>query len=76
MDRVLSNLDSTNVIKKSMPKIIDAFVMVYGEENRDIITEKLNNIIVVGYYNTDALFSLLYDEEHSLSDEHFILLNL
>ncbi len=69
MDRVLSNLDSTNVIKKSMPKIIDAFVMVYGEENRDLITEKLNNIMVVGYYDTDALFSLLYDEEHFLTDD-------
>ncbi len=69
MDRVLSNLDSTNVIKKSMPKIIDAFVMVYGEENRDLITEKLNNIMVVGYYDTDALFSLLYDEEHLLTDD-------
>ncbi len=69
MDRILSNLDSTNVIKKSMPKIIDAFVMVYGEENRDLITEKLNNIIVVGYYNSDALFSMLFDEEKTITAE-------
>ena len=74
-------IDITRSVSRVMNDIIDPehlklarklkeLVGVY-EENRDLITEKLNNIIVVGYYNTDALFSSAEKNDKGKSSGRF-----
>lgn len=69
MNNILKILDSTNTIKKNMPKIIDAFVSVYGEDKREFITDKLNNTIIIGYYDSNTLSHLLTTEYKNITDE-------
>lgn len=69
MDSFVQNLDATNVIKNNLPKIIEVFIEFYGEEYRDLITEKLNNTIILGYYNSETLFSLIYDEKQKIFNQ-------
>lgn len=53
-------LEPTKTIEQSLPKIIEAFVTFYGEENRAYIEEKFNNLIIVGYGLPDKLFSIIH----------------
>lgn len=69
MDNFLRNLDATNVIRDNLPKIIEVFIEFYGEEYRDLVTEKLNNTIILGYYDSETLFSLICDEKQKMFNE-------
>ena len=51
------NLDSK--LASFIPKVIEAFVKFYGEEERENITNKLNNGIYTAYLNIDSYNTLL-----------------
>ncbi len=40
-------------LKKVLPFVIEAFTFVYGEKYRDIISDKINNAIIIQYYNVE-----------------------
>lgn len=40
-------------LKKVLPFVIEAFTFVYGEEYRDIISDKINNAIIIQRYNIE-----------------------
>ena len=47
-----------------MPFVIEAFTFVYGEKYRDIISDKINNAIIIQHYNIESLKEyILYIEE-------------
>ncbi len=54
-------------IKKNMPIIIETFVSFYGEENREKITNKFNNLIVCGYLSIDGYSRIYYSERDKIS---------
>lgn len=53
----LLNID----FEKLSPYIIDTFTKVYGDEYRDTISKKINNMHVFYYYNTDYLTEYIAD---------------
>lgn len=48
-------LNPNDTLDKSIPKIIEAFVSFYGEEEREDITRKFYNLKAIGYGLTDNL---------------------
>ena len=42
-------------LKKVLPFVIEAFTFVYGEKYRDIISDKINNAIIIQHYNIESL---------------------
>lgn len=40
-------------LKKVLPFVIEAFTFVYGEEYRDIISDKINNAVIIQHYNVE-----------------------
>ena len=51
-------------LKKVLPSVIEAFTFVYGEKYRDIISDKINNAIIIQHYNIESLKEyILYIEE-------------
>ena len=51
-------------LKKVLPFVIEAFTFVYGEKYRDIISDKINNAIIIQHYNIESLKEyILFIEE-------------
>ena len=51
-------------LKKVLLFVIEAFTFVYGEKYRDIISDKINNAIIIQHYNIESLKEyILYIEE-------------
>ncbi len=51
---------------KNMPNLIEAFVSFYGEEKREEITRKFNNVILVAYYKLDTYKKILNEEKDKI----------
>lgn len=47
-------------LKKLIPYAIEGWVHVLGEEHRAMITERLNRMVLVSYYDVDALEKCLF----------------
>ena len=41
--------------KRLLPSVVDAFTKVYGEEYQDIIFQRINNALIIPYYNIIGL---------------------
>ncbi len=53
-------MDSLNIdFKRLLPYVVDAFTKVYGQEYHDIILRKINNAIIVPYYDIEGLSNYL-----------------
>ena len=51
--------------KSLLPYVIDAFSLVYGNEYRSIISQKINNAVIVLYYDIEGLNDyILYLKKH------------
>ena len=68
-DTLYRMLNSTETIEKSLPKIIEAFVIFYGEENREYIEQKFKDLIIIGYGLPDKLSSIIYEIKNNLTKE-------
>lgn len=55
MDRILRFLNGNEEIKKAIPLYIEAFVKFYGEEKREEIEKKFNNLLCLGYQTPSAV---------------------
>lgn len=65
-------LNSREAIKSSIKDIINAFVKFYGEDKRQIIEKKLNNMIIITYQTPEQLSNTLLNIKLRESD---ILIN-
>ncbi|MBO6195426.1 MAG: hypothetical protein J6O56_03665 [Bacilli bacterium] len=59
IENKLKLLESIDNFEENKNKIVEAFISFYGEEKRDIITEKFNNSIILPYVSIDDLKSIL-----------------
>ena len=49
-------MDNLNIyLKEILPFVIDAFTKVYGEEYHDIIFQRINNAVIIPYYDIEGL---------------------
>jgi len=62
-------LNSTEAIIQAMPRLIEAFVMFYGEAERDNITRKFNKMIVIGYMNPSEIWHVINNDLMTKSNE-------
>ena len=62
-------LNATEAIIDNLPKIIEAFVSFYGEEERKFIEDKFKNMLVIGYCNVDEMAHILRSECEDKSNE-------
>ena len=62
-------LNPTETIKKSLPAIIEAFVSFYGESERERITSKFNNMLIIGYSKPENIINILNTSNKEKSNE-------
>lgn len=62
-------LNSTETIIQAIPRLIEAFVMYYGETEREKITNKFNKMIVVGYTTPEIMKRNVRDDLETKSSE-------
>jgi len=65
-------LNPTETILNSLPAIIEAFVTFYGESERERITNKLTNMLVIGYASPDNMSTTI---RNSNTEQSNILIN-
>lgn len=66
-------MDNLRIDLESMlPTIIDAFTKVYGEEYYDIISERINNVTIIQYYNIERLRQYIDDIKKTKRREYAI----
>lgn len=68
-NQTYKKLNATETITNSLPIIIEAFTTFYGEEERERITEKFNNMLVIGYMSPDKISEILNKDKKQKSDE-------
>ena len=62
-------LNPTETIKKSLPAIIEAFVTFYGESERERITSKFNNMLIIGYSKPENIINILNTSDKEKSNK-------
>jgi len=62
-------LNPTEAIIAAMPRLIDAFVTFYGEEERERITRKFNEILVLGYMKPQHITTIIREDLKQKSQE-------
>ena len=65
----LKKLHPTETILKTMPSFIEAFVAFYGEEEREHITKKFNNMLVIGYSQPSSISSIINKSNKEKNEE-------
>lgn len=68
-NQTYKKLNATDTITKAIPRIIEAFTTFYGEEERERITEKFNNMLIIGYMSPEQIERLLREDKKQKSDE-------
>ena len=46
--------------KKLLPFAVNAFTKVYGEEYQDIIFQRINNALIIPYYDIEGLSNYIF----------------
>lgn len=62
-------LNPTEAIAQAIPRLIEAFVMFYGEKERENITRKFNNMIVVGHMKPKQITAIIREDLENRSNE-------
>lgn len=66
-------MDNLNIdFKRLLPFAIDAFAKVYGEEYYDIIFQRINNAIIIPYYDIEGLSAYISYIKRCKSREYAI----
>lgn len=73
MSRNLQALNATNYLNDNMNKIIDAFVMYYGEDKREEIISKFSKMLLITYQSPSTIQSIVYNEKKEISTQLFEL---
>ena len=60
------NIDS--YLQTIIPGVIDAFVGFYGEDERESITQRFNNTVVVGYLSLSDYSNVFYDVQREIKE--------
>jgi len=68
-DITYRKLNSTESIIEALPKIQEAFITFYGEEERENIQEKFENMLPIGYCKLDALKGFIRNDKKQKSKE-------
>lgn len=54
-------LHPTETIQNALPAITEAFVLFYGEENREFIEQKFKNMLIIGYLSPEDVKGIVSD---------------
>ena len=65
-DRIIRDLEPTKYLKDKLSLYIEAFISYYGEEYREYIENRLNNIFIIAYQSDDNLLNKLRSLEEKL----------
>ena len=57
-----------NNIIKNIPILIEVFTRFYGEENREDIENKFNNLVVAGYISPEGYSRVIFDEKKKIAN--------
>jgi len=68
-NQTYKKLNATETITTSLPRLIEAFTTFYGEEERERITEKFNNMLIIGYMSPEKITQLLREDKKQKSNE-------
>lgn len=65
----LKKMHPTETILKAMPAFIEAFVAFYGEEERERITKKFTNMLVIGYSQPSSISNIIRENDKEKNEE-------
>lgn len=68
-DITYKKLNATETITQALPRLIEAFTTFYGESERERITEKFNNMLIIGYMKPKIISQLLNEDKKQKSNE-------
>lgn len=68
-EQIYNKLHPTEAITKAMPKIIEAFVAFYGEEERANIENKFQNMLIICYSNPRKIPTIIINTKKQKSLE-------
>lgn len=68
-EEILKKINFDKTFNNSLNKIKEAFILFYGEEYREYITNKLNNMYVIGYSKPEDFNELIEQTEISKLNE-------
>lgn len=70
METINKYLDVNRTLNEAIPVLVEVFVNFYGEECREYINNKFNNMILVGYYGRDTLNNLISEMKKKLTKQY------
>ena len=62
-EEILKKINFDETIQKSIKKITEAFISFYGEQEREQIIEKFNNMLIIGYCKPEDFFAQIETTE-------------
>jgi len=62
-EEILKKINFDETIQKSIKKITEAFISFYGEQEREQIIEKFNNMLIIGYCKPEDFFTQIETTE-------------
>ena len=68
-EKTKRKLNATETIISSLPMIIEAFVIFYGESERERITNKFTNMLTIGYSKEEDKLWIINKNNKEKSDE-------
>ncbi len=69
-ESIIKRFNPTDTIEKAIPRLIEAFSLYYGEEERENITKKFNNLLVVGYIKPKTMSSIISEYYRNKTKEY------
>ena len=69
MSKTHDILNATETLNKNLDRLIDVFVMFYGEEKREEITAKFNKMMFIGYQDSQDVNTLISKEKEDFTNK-------
>ena len=69
MSKTHDILNATETLNKNLDRLIDVFVMFYGEERREEITSKFNKMMFIGYQDSQDVNTLISKEKKDFTNK-------
>ena len=68
MDKVYKAINATKILNDNLNNFINVFTMYYGEDLKDEIVEKFNQMMFIGYQKPEDIKRLITNEKEKLSN--------
>ena len=69
MDNIDKIINSTKVLRESLTKLIEVFTMYYGEDNREYIEKKFNDVMMLSFHKNEEMLEYFETQYSNMKEE-------